>query len=181
MWQEIAAAPGLVMHRAELLQRGRETGHNASTLNVYFSYSTYFKPVSGNCVTLTGYSPKDDDIAFAKARASAISLPTRCLGWSAKGGLIEIRFEVGNYLLDTGLLPIPSACRKIIGAKSFAIFWGDERRGTASWSGSQSIGWSSVMSYGSVAPGDEVCMVFDLNSSEVLVALCEDLVEDPDF
>jgi hypothetical protein len=181
MWQEIAAAPGLVMHRSELLQRGRETKHNASTLNVYFSYSTYFKPVGGNCITLTGCFPKDSDVSFAKARASAISVPTRCLGWSSKGSLVEVRVEVGNYFLDTGLLSLPAACKRIIGQQPYAIFWGDESRGNAGWSGGQFFGWSSVLSFGSISPGDEITLIFDLNTRKVFVALSEDLFEDPEI
>ena len=43
------------------------------------------------------------------------------------------------------------------------------------------FGWSSVLSFGSVSPGDEITLTFDLNSSKVFVALSEDLAEDSDF
>ena len=178
MWQEIARAPGLVMHRTELLQRGRESGHNTSTLGVYFSYSSYFKPLGDGCVTLTGCSPKGEDVAFAKARGSNISVPTKFLSWTSHGSLIEVRVQVGSYLLDTGLLVIPVACRRIIGGRTFAIFWGEESRGNAGWSSSTSFGWSSVLSFGSIVPGDEVTLSFDLNTSRVFVALSEDLLEE---
>ena len=181
MWQEIAMAPGLVLHRTELLQRGRESGFNASTLNVYFSYSMYFKPVRGNCVTLTGLFPSESDVAFARARGSEISVQTKVQSWEAKGVYVEVRVIVGNYLLDTGLLQLPAACRRIVGGKSFAIFWGDESRGNVAWSSSLSIGWSSVLSYGSVLPGDEVTLAFDIASSQVFVALSEDLAEVSDM
>lgn len=181
MWQEIAMAPGLVLHRTELLQRGRESGYNASTLNVYFSYSTYFKPVKGNCVTLTGVFPSESDVAFARARGSEISVQTKVQSWVAKGTVVEVRVLVGNYLLDTGLLQLPVACRRIIGGKSFAIFWGDEPRGNVGWSSSVTTGWSSVLSYGSILPGDEVTLTFDLGTSQVFVTLSEDLVEDMDL
>lgn len=178
MWQEIAKAPGLVMHRTELLQRGRENGHNASTLNVYFAYSTYFKPVKGNCVTLTGYFPSESDVALARVRGSEIALHTKVQSWEADGACIEVRVLVGNYLLDTGLLQLPTACRRILGGKPFAIFWGDEPRGNVGWSSSVTTGWSSVLSFGSILPGDEVSLVFDLNTSRVFVALSEDLLEE---
>jgi len=181
MWQEIAMAPGHVLHRTELLQRGRENGYNASTLNVYFSYSTYFKPVKGNCVTLTGVVPSESDVAFARARGSEISVQTKVQSWEAKGAVVEVRVLVGNYLLDTGLLKLPVACRRIIGGKSFSIFWGKESRGNVGWSSSVTTGWSSVLSYGAILPGDEVTLVFDLAASQVFVTVSEDLVEDIEF
>jgi hypothetical protein len=181
MWQEIAMAPGHVLHRTELLQRGRENGYNASTLNVYFSYSTYFKPVKGNCVTLTGVVPSESDVAFARARGSEISVQTKVQSWEAKGAVVEVRVLVGNYLLDTGLLQLPVACRRIIGGKSFSIFWGKESRGNVGWSSSVTTGWSSVLSYGAILPGDEVTLVFDLAASQVFVTVSEDLVEDIEF
>ena len=177
MWQTISDSPGLVIHRTELLKKGREEGLNTSTLQVYFSYSLYFKQAGNNCVTLTGHEPIREDVDYARARASLITIPTKILDWYPKGHLLTAVVEVGNSLLDGGLLSLSKAARTLLRGKGFEIYLGDEDFGSSNLSGVVYTGWQTVLGKGSFSVGDHIAIVFDLVKRTAHVAMAEDLNE----
>ena len=175
MWETVSDSPGLVMHRTELLNKGREEGLNTSTLQVYFSYSLYFKQAGSNCVTLTGHEPSREDIAYARARASLITIPTKILDWHTKGNCLTAVVEVGNSLMDSGLLSLSKAARTVLSGKGFQIYLGDEDFGSSNLSGVVYTGWQTVLSKGSFSVGDQIAIVFDLVKRTAHVALAVDM------
>ena len=175
MWETISQSPGLVIHRTELLNKCREAGLNSSTLQVYFAYSLCFKPAGNNCVTLTGHEPVREDIEYARARASVITIPTKILDWHTKGNYLTAVVEVGNSLMDSGLLSLSKAARTVLSGKGFQIYLGDEDFGSSNLSGVVYTGWQTVLSKGSFSVGDQIAIVFDVVKRTAQVALAEDL------
>lgn len=175
MWETISNSPGMVIHRTELLDKCREARLNSSTLQVYFAYSLCFKQAGNNCVTLTGHDPARDDIEYARSRASLLTIPTKILDWHTKGNCLTAVVEVGNSLMDSGLLSLSKAARTVLSGKGFQIYLGDEDFGSSNLSGVAYTGWQTVLSKGSFSVGDQIAIVFDLVKRTAHVALAEDL------
>jgi hypothetical protein len=83
--------------------------------------------------------------------------------------------EVGNSLMDSGLLSLSKAARTVLSGKGFQIYLGDEDFGSSNLSGVVYTGWQTVLSKGSFSVGDQIAIVFDVVKRTAQVALAEDL------
>jgi hypothetical protein len=174
VFDTITSCTGQVIHRTELWERGRANGMRNGTMSVYSQYSRYFKPVGRNCVTVTGRSPSDAMIALAVKRAQAIRVKTRRLKLEIEDDLVRLTVEVGNEMLDGGLLRGNVETRRVLGGRRFRALVGGEQFGHVSWSSSIMIGYASSLQQLEVQPGDVVLLNFDLSTGELELEMVTD-------
>jgi hypothetical protein len=166
---QIVSCTGSAIHKTELWDRARAAGVKGGTLNVYTSYHLLFKPCGSGCITMTGIQPSPVAIELAQIRAKAIRVPTRRGELSVLNGLVTAQYEIGNDLLDTGVMRPTKEIRTMIQGQDFKIMGKDQQHGTARWSNHLLSGFSTVLQVLGVEPGDEVLFSFNIASSEVMV------------
>jgi hypothetical protein len=79
--------------------------------------------------------------------------------------------EVGNDLLDTGVMSTTKEMRTMIQDQVFKIMCAGNQHGSAGWSKGLLTGFSTVLQVLGVQPGDEVSFSFDIASGDVNVKL----------
>jgi hypothetical protein len=169
--ETIMGCTGHVIHRTELWSRGRDEGVKGGTLSVYAGYSLYFKPVQGGLVTMTGFYPSEIVGSLARSRASAIRVPTRRGDPVVSGGVVKILVEVGNDLIDGGVMGTTKELREMLGAGKLKAFANGQRCGTIGWSDKSMIGFSGVLKLLGVQAGDEVVFSFAVADGEMIAEL----------
>jgi hypothetical protein len=166
---QIESCTGSAIHKTELWDRARAAGVKGGTLNVYTSYHLLFKSCGSGCITMTGIQPSPVAIELAQIRAKAIRVPTRRGEVSVLNGLVTAQYEIGNDLLDTGVMRPTKEIRTMIQGQDFKIMGKDQQHGTARWSNHLLSGFSTVLQVLGVEPGDEVLFSFNIANSEVMV------------
>lgn len=166
---QIESCTGSVIHKTELWDRARAAGVKGGTLNVYTSYHLLFKSCGSGCVTMTGHQPSSVAIELAQIRAKAIRVPTRRGEVSVVNGLVSAKYEIGNDVLDTGVMSMSKEIRTMIQGQDFKIMAKDQQHGTARWSKNLLTGFSTALQVLGVEPGNEVHFSFNVVSSEVIV------------
>lgn len=167
----IMECTGQVIHRTELWDKARGIGVKNGTLNVYSSYSGYFKSVGRGCITVTGLSPSELMIDLASKRALAIRVRTKRGKPVIKAGTVSLEVQAGNDLLDAGTLNGNVELRKLLGGRRYKVFGESQQYGHVIWSGSVLAGFSTVLQALKVQPGDTIMLTFSLKDSEVVVEL----------
>jgi hypothetical protein len=168
---QIESCTGTVIHKTELWNRARVDGVKGGTLNVYTSYHLLFKPCGSGCITMTGNQPSPVALELAQIRAKAIRVGTRRSELSILDGVVSFEVEVGNDLLDTGVLSTSKEMRTMIENQTFKIMSAGSQHGTARWSNGMLTGFSTVLQVMGVQPGEEVVLSFDTASGDVNVKL----------
>lgn len=166
---QIESCSGTVIHKTELWDRARQDGVRGGTLNVYTSYHLLFKPCGSGCITLTGHHPIAAAIEMAQIRARAIRVPTRRGAVRVEDGMVVVSLEVGNDVLDTGVVSSTAEMRQMIQGQRFAVMSHGEQFGSVGWSNGLMTGFSTVLQSMGVQPGDGVLLSFDVATSEVSV------------
>ncbi len=166
---QIESCTGSVIHKTELWDRARQDGIKGGTLNVYTSYHLLFRPCGSGCITITGHQPSTVAIELAQIRARAIRVPTRRGVVKVVDGVVLVPFEVGNDLLDTGVMNTTKELRQMIQDEGFAIISNGDQHGNVGWSNGLMTGFSSVLQAMGVEPGDRVLFSFDVASREALI------------
>ncbi len=167
---QIESCTGNVIHKTELWDRARRDGIRVGTLNVYTLYHLLFKPCGLGCITITGHHPSSAAIELARIRARAIRVPSRRGPIRVVDGIVSMSIEVGNDLLDTGVMSTTKELRTMIQDQRFAIMAKNEQFGNVGWSKGSMTGYSTVLQDMDVQPGDSVLFSFDVTTSEVSVS-----------
>ena len=167
--QQIEKCSESVISKTELYERARADGIKHGTLNVYCSYSLYFKPCGYGCVTLTGLNPSNAAIELARIRGMAIRVKTVRGEIKVKDGVVAISLQVGNDVLDTGVFPTNKELRDLLVGQSFRLVSGVNIYGHCGWSGNTLFGFQGVLQAMSVQPGDEVEIAFNLSEGEAVL------------
>ena len=124
---QIESCTGSAIHKTELWDRARAAGVKGGTLNVYTSYHLLFKSCGSGCVTMTGHQPSSVAIELAQIRAKAIRVPTRRGEVSVVNGLVSAKYEIGNDVLDTGVMSMSREIRTMIQGQDFKIMVKDQQ------------------------------------------------------
>jgi len=164
MYDTIMGCTGHVIHKTELWERAREAGQRVGTLNVYSSYSLYFKPLGRGCITITGLEPSEVMLTLAARRAAAIRVQTLRESVSVSDGVMSIELQAGNALLDTGVLSTTVEIRAMLQGQVFAATYQGQQFGNVSWSGSAMTGLSQLFQAMQVQPGESVVLSFDVTT-----------------
>jgi hypothetical protein len=170
----INGSTGQVIHSVELWAKGREAGIKNGTLRVYRSYSLYFKPLPGGLITITGAQPADVMIDLARRRASAIRIPTDRRSVSIIKGDVVVEIQVGNDVLDSGVLSSTSEMRKMLAGQRFKAVAMEEQFGNIGWSDKQMIGFVGVFQRLGVMPGDIVVLRFSVSTSTMVAEIIDE-------
>lgn len=168
MYEQISKAPGFVLHRGDLLERGRLVGHNGSTIGVFASFHEVFKPCGRNCVTLTGFTPRDEDVASAHARGLSLRVRGSCKAEIRKDSVV-LQVVASSDMCDSGLLAIGAASTRMLDAHRFKIFYGRNHHGHVGWSKNVTTGWDTALRFAGVAPGDSLTITFDIPSLTAVI------------
>jgi hypothetical protein len=172
MYDTIMSCTGHVIHRTELGDRARQAGTKNGTLSVYTSYSLYFKPTGRGCVTVTGFAPSDAAVSLAGKRAAAIRVPTQRELFEVRDGVVRLKLQVGNVLLDTGNLATDAELRQLLEGQRFkALTSTGHQFGHISLSNSVMIGFVTILQYLQIQPGDIVELRFDLKVGTVEIVM----------
>lgn len=177
MMATIKDAPGVAIHRTELLSRAREVGFNRSSVGVFCSYSMYFKPVGRNCVSLTGEFPSEEAIDAAHARGASMRIATSIDNWKAVGGVVDVHVTSGTDLCDSGLLGMKVVLMRLLGTLRYKIMVGDAQYGHVGWTKQMSTGWTTALNELGVVSGDEIVLSFDSKTKEVLVTFAKAAID----
>jgi hypothetical protein len=172
--ETINACTGRVIHRTELWDKARAAGMRNGTLSVYSMYSRYFKPVGRGCVAVTGHQPSDRMIDLAVNRAKAIRIRTRKLRTVIEDGVVVLDVEVGNEMVDSGLLLGGVELQSMLGARRYKAMRGGEQYGHIAWSGTTMTGFATVLQELKAQPGDQVRLRFDLANDDVDIDLADE-------
>ncbi len=172
--EQIEQCTGHVIHRTELWERARAAGVRLGTLNVYANYSLMFKPCGHGCVTLTGLLPAEIALELAVMRASAIRVATERLGVRVIDGVVVVEVNVGNDLLDSGVLGSSREMREMLKGRRFRVFALENQHGNSSWSGNVLTGFVQSLQALQAQPGDRVLFSFSLDENEVVLQLASE-------
>jgi hypothetical protein len=165
----IMACTGHVIHRTELWDKARQVGVKPGTLNVYTSYSLLVKPVGRGCVTVTGLVPTDTSIFLASNRARAIKVKTVRNSVRIEDGCVLVEVEVGNDLLDSGLLPATKEMRDMMKGHVFQVMTDTGPAGNIRWSDNTMIGFASALHRLQIQPGDTCLFKFSIVDSQLTI------------
>jgi hypothetical protein len=159
-----------VISKTELYESARADGIRLGTLNVYTSYSLYFKPCGQGCLTLTGVSPSETEIEIARIRGRAIRVKTVRGDVEVIDGVVFVSLRVGNDLLDNGVFASTKEIRDLLSGRSYRLVFEKNTYGNCGWSGNAIFGFVGVLQAMSVQPGDEVKVAFDLQLGEAVMS-----------
>jgi len=171
--EQILNTSSSVISRTELYESARADGVRLGTLNVYASYSLYFKPCGQGCLTLTGVSPSESEIEIARIRGRAIRIKTVRGDVEVVGGEVFVSISVGNDLLDNGVFSSTKEIRDLLSGKNYRLVFENNTYGNCGWSGNAIFGFVGVLQAMSVQPGDEVKIAFDLQLGEAVLSFIE--------
>jgi hypothetical protein len=79
--------------------------------------------------------------------------------------------EVGNDLIDGGVMGTTKELREMLGAGKLKAFANGQRCGTIGWSDKSMIGFSGVLKLLGVQAGDEVVFSFAVADGEMIAEL----------
>lgn len=173
----IMGCTGHVIHRTELWDKARRDGKKPGTLNVYTNYSLFVKPVGRGCVTVTGLQPTDLAIDLASSRARAIDMSTVINSVRSENGCVLVEVEVGNELLDSGLLRSRKEMRDMMKNQDFRVMTDTGQAGNIHWSGNVMTGFTSSLNRLQIQPGDTVLLRFSIVDSELTIEPLSDVVD----
>jgi hypothetical protein len=171
VYDTISASTGQVIHRTELWEQARAAGVKGGTLNVYSTYSIYFKLCGRGCITLTGLFPGDVALDLASRRAAAIRVPTIRESVEVRGRQVVVVLQVGNDLLDSGVFHTTREIRQMTKGVRFASMADGRQFGFIGWSGTAMTGFNQSLQYMKVQPGDQVSLTFSISDHEVHIDL----------
>jgi hypothetical protein len=171
---QVESCSNSVISRTELYDRARADGIKNGTLNVYFSYSLFFKPCGSGCVTLTGLNPSDTAIEIARISGMAIRIKTVRGEIEIEDGVVVLPLQVGNDLLDSGVLSTTKELRELLSGKRFQLVFGENTYGHTGWSGVSMYGNQSVLQAMSLQPGDDIRIAYHLEEGEAVVTYVSD-------
>lgn len=157
-----------VIHRTVLHDAARQAGQNSTSVQMYSSYSELLAQAGEGCITLVGTRLEPWAIDQARRLAAAIRIATRVERTTEIGAGIALTIQVGNSLLDTGVLPITKSLGRRLAHREFDLFGDDTQRGHLKLSGQTAlIGFVGALTQLHVMPGDHVELVLNF---ETLVA-----------
>jgi len=174
VYDTIQGCTGHVIHSVELWSHGREAGMKSGTMRAYSRYSLYFKPLPGAMLTITGMQPADVVIDLARRRANAIRIPMDRRSVEVMGGDVIVEIQLGNNLLDTGVLSSTVEMRKMLAGQSFAAFANEKQFGHIVWSGASMAGFVGVFQELGAFPSDIVRLTFSTSSQRVTAEIVEE-------
>jgi hypothetical protein len=170
---QILETSSSVISKTELYESARADGIRLGTLNVYTSYSLYFKPCGQGCLTLTGVNPSETEIEIARIRGRAIRIKTVRGDVEVADGVVFMTLRVGNDLLDNGVFSSSKEMRDLLSGRSYRLVFEGNSFGNCGWSGNAIFGFVGVLQAMSVQPGDEVKVEFDLQLGEAVMSFIE--------
>ena len=171
---QVESCSNSVISRTELYNRARLDGIKKGTLNVYFSYSLLFKPCGAGCVTLTGLNPSDTAIEIARISGMAIRIKTVRGDIEIQDRVVLLPLQVGNDLLDSGVLSTTSEMRNLLSGQKFRIIFDENSYGHIGWSGVAMYGYQGVLQAMALQPGDDIRISFFLEEGEAVITYVRD-------
>lgn len=166
---QVESCANLVISKTELYDRARADGIKNGTLNVYFSYSLFFKPCGSGCVTLTGCNPSETAIEIARISGMAIRIKTVRGEIEIEDGVVVLPVQVGNDLLDSGVLSTTKELRDLLAGQRFQLVFDENTYGHTGWSGVSMYGNQSVLQAMSIQPGDHIRISYYLEEKKAVV------------
>jgi len=156
LWNQILSATGAVIHRAELMDKARESGVNSTSIGIYCSYEKYFKPVDTYCVTLTGMYPSQEFIDLAYMRANALSVETVIDHFEISKDNAIVLLTAGSNACNQGFWSLNKALANSLGAKNFELRVDDQVVGRSSYFGPTTTSWTGAFAALGIVPGDKI-------------------------
>lgn len=175
---QILAATGAVIHRAELMDKAREFGVNSTSIAIYCSYERYFKPVDTYCVTLTGMFPSQEFVDLAYMRANTLAVETTIDHFEISKHHVLVLLTTGSNMCNQGFWSLNRALASSLGAKHFELTVDDQVVGRSSFFGTTTTQWTTALAALGIVPRDKIKISFDTAS---LVASVERLDRGPGF
>jgi hypothetical protein len=125
-------------------------------------------------VTLTGLNPSDTAIEIARIRGMAIRIKTVRGEIEIEDGVVVLSLQVGNDLLDSGVLSTTKELRELLSGKRFQLVFDEKTYGHTGWSGVSMYGNQSVLQAMSLQPGDDIRIAYHLEEGEAVVTYVSD-------
>ena len=167
---QIISSTGSIIHRAELMDKARESGINSTSIGIYCSYERYFKPVDTYCVTLTGVYPSQEFIDLAYVRANALAVETTIDHFKISKFFVLVLLTAGSKICNQGYWYMGKALMSALGNRNFELMVDGQVVGRSGWFGSTTTSWTAALAALGVVPGDKLKISFD---TKLLIASVE--------
>ena len=171
---EIISSTGFVIHRAELMDKARESRINSTSIGLYCSYERYFKPIDIYCVTLTGMYPSQEFIDLAYMRANALIVETTIDDFKISKNFVIVLVTAGSNMCNQGFWSLNKALTSALGTRNFELSVDGQVVGRSSFFGTTTTQWTSALALLGVVPGDKLKISFDTELTTGSIELLTD-------
>ncbi len=119
---ELSQYSGKVAHRSTILNSARQQGLNVSSFVLALSYWPTVRGVGSNTglIRAVGSDPTPEEMQHAIDVMRALYVPTD-FSWRVESGAICLSISLGNAVMDTGVISVPSGLAMLLDEGGYSI------------------------------------------------------------